>query len=103
MPRPRMRPLWGPAGEAGAGEAPEDRGRRLRAQAAALASAGSAAAPDARLAPGERHARCSGRVQGGARAGEEGARPSWAKRAAGPARGVVGGCRGKRPGSCPWC
>lgn len=26
---------WGPAGEAGAGEAPEDRGRRLRAQAAA--------------------------------------------------------------------
>lgn len=69
-----------------------------------LASAGSAAAPDARLAPGERHARCSGRVPGAGRARRRGGRAPelGEKRAAGPARGVVGGC-GERPGSCPWC
>lgn len=79
-------PCWGPAGEAGAGEAPEDRGRRLRAQAAA---------PRQR-----RQRRGSGRQAGSRRAARALLRPrpgSGARAQAGRARARAGREARRRP------
>lgn len=85
MPRPRLRRCWGRAGEAGAGEAPEVRGRRLRAQAGAPCQLPlRPRLRTTRLAPCERHARGSSPVPGAGRA------------LAGRARTRAGGERARR-------
>ena len=94
---------WGPAGEAGAGEAPEVRGRRLRAQAGAPCQRRlrrGSGRPGWLPASGKRAAPAQSRARG-ARAGGEGARPSRAGSAPPAPRAPPSGAAGSGPGAVP--